>query len=55
MTLTVAGAAQARGRISASCFPFNFPCVAGFLKFASSRVESTQVQSLYHRGIPPLR
>jgi len=45
-TLTVAGAAQAGGRISASCFPFNFPCARHLEKDSRLCAESTKALEL---------
>ena len=44
--LTVAGAAQAGGRITASCFPFISRRTTGILLDSRRRIESTEASSL---------
>ena len=45
-TLTVAGAAQAGGRITASCFPFNSRPTTAVLPNSRGRIESTKDKKL---------
>ncbi len=53
--LTVAGAAQVGGRISASCFPFNFPCAPCLKKrFAVVRRKHQSEMTLPWRGDQPV-